>query len=80
MGWGLGLQLHEERDLREVQSILLNRQWPRRAACCRSTYAGRGVLPPLGHNERREAAFVLQRGVGLGIEQRLHDRGMARLI
>eukprot|EP00964_Phaeocystis_antarctica_P031076 scaffold17587_cov91-Phaeocystis_antarctica.AAC.3 len=37
----------------------------------------RGVLLMLGHYERRPAGAVLQRGVGLGFEQRLHDRGVA---
>jgi len=35
----------------------------------------RGVLVVLGHHERRAAAGGLQRGVGLGVEQCLHDRG-----
>eukprot|EP00964_Phaeocystis_antarctica_P053607 scaffold31483_cov70-Phaeocystis_antarctica.AAC.3 len=37
----------------------------------------RGLLELLGKQERRLAAGSLQRGVGLGVEQRLHDRGPA---
>eukprot|EP00964_Phaeocystis_antarctica_P075349 scaffold46479_cov69-Phaeocystis_antarctica.AAC.3 len=36
----------------------------------------RGVLLPLGPHECRAAGDVLQRGVGLGVEQRLHHCGM----
>ena len=34
----------------------------------------RGVLVEVSHLHRRAAVLVLQRGVGLGVEQRLHDR------
>jgi hypothetical protein len=37
----------------------------------------RGVLAVLGNHERRVAAGGLQRGTGLGVEQRLHDRSVA---
>eukprot|EP00964_Phaeocystis_antarctica_P049370 scaffold28640_cov75-Phaeocystis_antarctica.AAC.2 len=37
----------------------------------------RGSLELLGPRERRPAVGALQRGVGLGVEQRLHDRGTA---
>jgi len=37
----------------------------------------RGVLEVLGQRERRAAVGGLPRGVGLGVEQRLHDRSVA---
>jgi hypothetical protein len=37
----------------------------------------RGVLEVLGRHERRAAVGGLHRGVSLGVEQRLHDRGVA---
>eukprot|EP00964_Phaeocystis_antarctica_P043345 scaffold24880_cov48-Phaeocystis_antarctica.AAC.1 len=37
----------------------------------------RGVLLLIGQRERRKAAGGLQRGVGLGVEQRLHACGAA---
>ena len=37
----------------------------------------RNVLAALGQHERRLTVPVLKRGVGLGVEQRLHDHGEA---
>jgi hypothetical protein len=36
-----------------------------------------GALPLLGCLERRVTVSCPQQGVGLGVEQRLHDRGVA---